>query len=276
MKPLNRRQRFTQKKSLGQVFLREDWPCQKLADILVQSGVQTVLEIGPGPGILTKVLLGRGLNVTAVEKDDQLADRLREQQESMSEHSKFEIIHQDILKFNLEQWIEEHPGQKLAVCGNVPYNISSPILMWLLPHLEKLKTATMMVQLEFGERVAASHSTKSYGSLTVYTQLRSKVKLDYMVPRACFKPVPKVDSAVISLKPLSDKQPDSLLKLVEQITRRSFSQRRKKMSNSLSNLLQNVPANEIPVDLNRRCETMSPEEFLSIARIIETYNPPEA
>ncbi|MCB9228277.1 MAG: ribosomal RNA small subunit methyltransferase A [Deltaproteobacteria bacterium] len=266
MRPLNRRQRFAQKKSLGQVFLREDWPCQKLADLLERAGVHSVLEIGPGPGILTKVLLSRGFLVTAVEKDDRLAERLREQQSSLSPEGRLEIVGQDILKFDLKDWISKQPNQKLAVCGNVPYNISSPILLWLLPHMRELQLAGIMVQLEFGQRVAAGPGSKAYGSLSVFSQLRADVRLEYMVPRACFTPVPKVDSAVISFRAPRNTYAPELLKQVELLTRRSFSQRRKKLSNSLAHLLQDLAPEQIPLDLNRRCETVSPAEFLTLAQ----------
>ena len=270
MKRLNRRLRFSQKRSLGQVFLREDWPCRKLADILDSAGVQSVLEIGPGPGILTKELLRNRIDVTAVEKDDRLAERLLDQSKSFRGQGSFEVLNQDILSFDLAAWMQQHSGQRLAVCGNIPYNISSPILNWLLPHLGGLKTVVIMVQLEFAERVVASPGNRAYGSLSVYVQLRADVRLEYMVPRACFTPVPAVDSAVISLRPGRGQQPEPLLRLVERLTRKSFSYRRKKLSNSLAPFIPEIPPEEIGLDLNRRCETVSPAEFLELARRLES------
>ena len=261
-----RRQKFSQKKSLGQVFLREDWPCRKMVEQLRKHHVQNVIEIGPGPGILTKLLLEAGINVLAIEKDDRLADRLVDLKKQLDYPGKLEILNQDILKFNLEEWVEKNKASKTAVCGNIPYNISSPILMWLLPHLDSLSLASLMVQLEFGERVASSPSTKSYGSLTVYAQLRSKVQLDFKVPRTAFYPVPKVDSAVITLKPLQNKESDVILKKVEQVSRKAFSQRRKKLSNSLSAFLKGDQQQDLPIDLSRRVDTVSPQEFVSLVK----------
>ena len=267
MRLTERRQKFSQKKSLGQVFLREDWPCRKMVEQLRKNHIQNVIEIGPGPGILTRLLLDAGINVLAIEKDDRLADRLIELKKQFDYPGKLEILNLDVLKFDLGEWVEAQKSSKIAVCGNIPYNISSPILMWLLPHLNQLSLASLMVQLEFGERVASSPSTKSYGSLTVYTQLRSKVQLDFKVPRTAFHPVPKVDSAVITLKPLQKQESPLVLKKVEQLARKAFSQRRKKLSNSLSPFLKSNNS-DLPIDLSRRVDTVSPQEFVSLVKAL--------
>lgn len=261
------RETIKQKKSLSQVFLREDWPCKKTASQLSQLGVQSVIEIGPGNGILTRALLREGFQVTAVEKDHRFADKLRDLTSNEQLPGKLNIINADILDFNLEQWINKTSGIK-AVCGNIPYNISSPILLWILPHLKNLRISLFLVQLEFGQRLASLPSTKSYGSLSVFTQLRAKVKVEFMVSRSCFFPVPKVDSAVVSL---IDKQSDikeELLLQVEKISRQAFTQRRKKLSNSLSPFLKNIDPASIPIDLSRRCDSLTPSEFIEIAKAI--------
>lgn len=268
MRLTERKKKFSQKKSLGQVFLREDWPCRKMVEQLRKHHVQDVIEIGPGPGILTKLLLEAGINVLAIEKDDRLVDRLLELKKQFTYPGKLEIVHLDVLKFNLSEWVETHKSSKTAICGNIPYNISSPILMWLLPHLNQLGLASLMVQLEFGERVASSPSTKSYGSLTVYTQLRSKVQLDFKVPRTAFYPVPRVDSAVITMKPLQNQESSLILKKVEQLARKAFSQRRKKLSNSLSVFLKDSTSGQLPIDLSRRVDTVSPQEFVSLVKAL--------
>lgn len=268
MRLTERRQKLSQKKSLGQVFLREDWPCRKMVDQLRKHYVQNVIEIGPGPGILTKLLLSSGINVLAIEKDDRLAERLIEQRKQFNFPAKLDVLNLDVLKFDLQEWLNEHRSGKTAICGNIPYNISSPILMWLLPHLDQLSLASIMVQLEFGERLASSPSTKSYGSLTVYTQLRSKVQLEFKVPRTAFYPVPKVDSAVVTMKPLQNKESDAVLKKVEQVARKAFSQRRKKLSNSLSPFLKANQLDNLPIDLSRRVDTVSPQEFVSLVKVL--------
>jgi 16S rRNA (adenine1518-N6/adenine1519-N6)-dimethyltransferase len=258
-----------QKKSLSQVFLHTDWPCVKICELLVQHGVEQVLEIGPGKGILTRKLVEAGLEVTAVEKDDDLAEYMgsvaSRYQESGSAGS-LTVVNEDILKFDISQWVQTHSRRK-AICGNIPYNISSPILMHTLPELTAIEGIFFLVQLEFAKRLCSPVNEKSYGSLSVYTQLRAKTKVECKVERACFYPVPKVDSAVISLLPPAYQESPALLKQVEQLTRQVFHQRRKKLSNSLGSFLHMGKVLPEHIDLSRRCDTLSPQEFIEIAKV---------
>ena len=269
MRHSKRGDKFWHKKSLGQVFLRESWPCDKMVDSLKKHKINAVVEIGPGQGALTKVLLEAGLHVTVVEKDDRLIDRLNELSTSHGTSGTLEVVHQDILKFDIDSWIKNSRFERKAICGNIPYNISSPITVKLLHSLHELKLVILMVQLEFAERVSSSPNSKSYGSISVYTQLRSKAHLDFMVSRKCFHPIPKVDSAVLSLTPLKDRFPDEMLKKVEDLTRKAFSQRRKKLRNSIASFLSDeVELDKLPLDLNRRCDSLSPKEFLSLTQAL--------
>lgn len=255
-----------QKKSLGQVFLNTDWPVKRMVEKLTAWGVQRVIEIGPGNGILTTALLEAGINVTAVEKDDRFAERLPSVIKPEFRSHLF-IRNEDILKVNLPEWIElgDKTGMKSAVVGNIPYNISSPILLWVLPWLDRMSGAMMMVQLEFAQRLAAQVDTKDYGSLSVYVQLRSQIEFDCKVERACFTPIPKVDSAIFSLRSRRDLPPPDVLKRAETITRVSFTQRRKKLRNGVKPFLGSKNEADCPIDLNRRAETLSPEEFIKLA-----------
>lgn len=257
-----------QKRSLSQVFLRDDWPCQKMVQYLKNQGVESVIEIGPGNGILTRVLLKEGIAVTALEKDDRFAEKLREYAQEEKIQGKLKVVNDDALNFDLASWIASTPGQK-AICGNIPYNISSPLVMWIMPHLAKIRCSLLMVQLEFGQRLAASPATKAYGSLSVYVQLRTKAKLEFKVERACFYPIPKVDSAVVSLFPLSTVESDEVLRKTEIIARRAFTQRRKMLSNSLSPFLNDLNSSDLPVDLSRRCDSLTPHEFVQLAKILQ-------
>lgn len=253
-----------QKKSLGQVFLKEDWPCRKMAEHLSQHKVRSVLEIGPGGGALTGELLGRGFDVTAVEKDSRFAERLEDQ---WGDRSNFTVICEDMLQFDLESWVRR-TSDPSAVCGNVPYNISSPLLGRLLPSLDNVKTMIFMFQDEFAQRVVGRPSTKAYGSLSVYCQLRAKTKMEFKVSRFCFQPVPRVDSAVVSFMQPTKVREQEELNQIETITRQAFNQRRKKLGNSLSSALRDKDIRGIPVDLTRRCETLSPEEFELLAQFL--------
>jgi len=253
-----------QKKSLGQVFLKVDWPVERIVEQLKEAGAVRVLEIGPGGGVLTRPLLAAGFDVTAVEKDDRFAAQLKE-----AGHERLTIINEDILRFDLEGWLATS-GAPTAIAGNIPYNISSPIVLKAVPFLPKVLCMTLMTQLEFAERVAAEPHTKDYGSLSVYVQLRAATSLDFEVPRDCFQPVPKVDSAVMTLKALAEAHPQALLDRTETITRAAFSQRRKKLRNGIRQFLVEAGADEksFPIDLERRADTLTPSEFLQLGTLL--------
>lgn len=259
-----------QKKSLGQVFLKEEWPCVKMVEALQKENITHVLEIGPGAGVLTKHLLKAGFHVTSVEKDTRFADLLTSRKQEFLEGTSgsFEIINQDFLRFDLESWLG---GKKtgVAVCGNIPYNISTPILRLILPYLGRLSFVSFLVQLEFAERVAAKAKTEEYGSLSVFCQLRSVPKLEFVVKKTCFTPVPKVDSAVLSLKPhLEMESPEVLLK-TEMVTRQAFTQRRKMLSNSISPFLKpETDIQSLGVPLTVRAETLDPSAWVRLAKAL--------
>ena len=259
--------RIHQKKSLSQVFLRENWPCQRMADLLNTTGIKSVIEIGPGGGILTRELIDKGLDVLAIEKDHRFAEALKEEVKS-PESQLFEVRQGDVLAQDLQSWIDRDQKKK-AIVGNIPYAISSPILSWALPYLPQIKGMYFLVQLEFARRVAAPHGHKDYGSLSVFCQLRARTHLEYVVKRTCFRPVPKVDSAVISLLPPIQTYPEPLLQKAELVCRTAFMQRRKKLSNSLENLIRKEnPKGHLDIDLSKRAENLSPQDYLTIARYL--------
>lgn len=264
-------QEFRQRKSLSQVFLKESWPCARVAGLIHQAGIQEVLEIGPGAGIMTVELLRAGLNVTAIEKDSRLIDPLidlaRYTRELHPDAGELKVINQDILRFDLAEWTQSTPS-KPALAGNIPYNISSPIVLWLLPHIAKVSVAYLLVQLEFALRLAAQSGNKDFGSITVFAQLRAHINLEFKVNRQLFKPVPKVDSAMISLTHNKANYAQELLDITEKLTRLSFMQRRKKLRNSIKTLVKEFQESDFPVDLDRRAETLSPDEFIACGKFL--------
>jgi 16S rRNA (adenine1518-N6/adenine1519-N6)-dimethyltransferase len=269
---MKRREPFIrQKKSLGQVFLNTDWPVQKVVDTLHRWQVKSVIEIGPGGGILTRALLAEGFHVSAVERDDRFVERL---QSYYSLHEKqlpgtLELIPNDVLKVDLGRWIDQYAqAGAVAVVGNIPYNISSPILMWVLPHISRLKGVQFLVQLEFAARLAGKVGTKDYGSLSIFTQLRAQVVIDCKVDRVCFTPKPKVDSALVSLKPKADSIDPVLLNKVETVTKATFTQRRKMLKNAIRQFVGDDRINDCPIDLNRRPDSIRPEEYIALTEFI--------
>lgn len=268
MKPKKKNSKqIHQKKSLSQVFLKESWPCEEIAQNLVDNGIKAVLEIGPGSGALTKELLKKGLKVIAVEKDERFSSYLEKDFRYLFEEKQidFTVINDDFLNLNLPEFLDSHP-EITAICGNIPYAISTGIISKILPELQRLKQSILLVQLEYAERLASPPGKKSYGSLSVYTQLRSKVCFDFIVEKECFTPIPKVDSAVISFFAKESPYPEALLQKVEKITKTVFSQRRKKMSNSLKPFLSSLEPTHLTLDLSRRCDNLSPEEFVALAK----------
>lgn len=259
---------ITQKKSLGQVFLNTDWPVKRMVEQVVQFGIQRVIEIGPGNGILTLALAEAGIKVTAVEKDDRFAQRLLEV--TTEEQRKLIDVHNgDILKFDLEGWIKDGGNARSAVIGNIPYNISTPIVMWGLPHLHHLTAMMFMVQLEFAQRIVSAPDSKDYGSLSVYCQLRAMCDFNFEVNKTCFTPIPKVDSAVITIRPRSEPAaPDKHLQFTETICRVAFTMRRKKLRNGVKPFMGQLKEEDCPIDLNRRAETLSPNDFVRLAAFL--------
>jgi 16S rRNA (adenine1518-N6/adenine1519-N6)-dimethyltransferase len=255
-----------QKKHLGQVFLKERWPAEQMVELVKNFDADVVLEIGPGDGVLTQELLNAGLNVHAVEKDERFAERLRER---WPEQGNFVLTEGDVLDFDLASFCADQQGRKIAVVGNIPYNISSPILKWLLPHLQLLTGVGLMTQLEFAERLASRPDTKAYGSLTVFTQLRAKVEMICNVPKTVFKPVPKVDSAIFTLQHEPSTYTVTQLRRIETITKAAFSQRRKKLRNGIKPWLNKIADQDsVSIDIERRPGTLSVPEFVQLAKEI--------
>ena len=267
-----------QKKSLGQVFLREPWPCERVVAELLQWRVSRVLEIGPGKGALTTLLLKAGLKVTAVEKDARFAEYVRSQAAEWTSGAKgaeLSVVETDILDFDLSGWLPDshHPKDsgipKCAVVGNIPYNISTPIFLKTFSVIDRLAGAIFLTQLEFAERIAALPGGKEYGSLSVLTSLHCLASLLAKVSREAFTPVPKVDSALVSLVPRAVPFTKEEVKAVESVSRRVFQQRRKMLRNTLAPILPPEGGGSCPIDLMRRPETLSLDEFITLAKYLD-------
>ena len=179
------------KKRLGQNFMTSQRHSGFIVDALSLAPGERVLEIGPGLGALTELLLNRGCPVVAVEKDAVLVDLLRYKYRNAD----LEVIHQDVLSLDLEG--KASPEAPLKVIGNIPYNITSPILEWLIKHRARITTAVLTVQWEVARRLAAKPGNKDWGSLSVFLQFYSDVELLRKIDKSHFNPVPRVDSAVL-------------------------------------------------------------------------------
>ncbi len=245
------------KKFLGQHYLKDRSILQKLVDSLKLTGNEIILEIGAGHGELTFYLAQRSREVWAVEIDPASISVLRER---FREFKNVNIIHGDILKFQSDVSFD-------IVVGNIPYYLSG-ILLGSLSERWNYKKAVFTIQKEVGRRLTACPGTKDYGVLTLAVCYNHKVKILFDIPKTCFYPVPKVDSVVIELERLEDKEIDKAFFM--KVVRSAFSSRRKMLKNVLLDLgLEREDIvrilQEANIDPRRRGETLSLEEFLVLS-----------
>lgn len=256
--------KFFPTRKLGQNFLKDRNTLNKICDAGELRGKDHVLEIGPGFGSLTEILCTRAGHVTAVEKDRRLYEHLREH---FSHVQNLELIHDDILKTGISVFSK---GEKLKIISNLPYSISSQILIRLIEERASLILAVIMLQKEVAERIASGPGSKTYGSLSVIIQTFFRVSRVIKVPPSAFRPKPKVDSSVLKLVPL-DELPVEItdLDIYKRVVRASFSSRRKIIKNSLSSDFPGdmviTALQQAEIDINRRAEELDLEDFARLS-----------
>jgi 16S rRNA (adenine1518-N6/adenine1519-N6)-dimethyltransferase len=248
------------KKSLGQNFIIDLDVLGRMSEIAELTRNDEVLEIGAGLGTLTTYLAERAKRVVAIEKDQRLIEKLRP---AIPHLTNLELITGDVLKINFG---ELFTGNKMKVVSNLPYSISSPILIKLLENRDIFSLLVIMIQREVGERITASPGGRDYGSISVLLQTFFDISIELLVHPEAFWPKPKVDSVVLKFIPLSSPRIEiSDIELFEKIVRASFSSRRKILANSLRSLVPKDEVEEIlkasGIDRKRRAETLSVEEF---------------
>lgn len=264
---------FTFSKSLGQNFLINPSVCPKMAQMCGAGEGVGVIEVGPGIGVLTNELCRLADKVVAVELDKRLLPVL---DETLAEYDNLKIVNEDVLKLDLHKLIaEEFEGMQVVVCANLPYYITSPVIMKLLEDRLPIDAITVMVQKEAAQRICAEVGTRQSGAVTVSVNYYAKPQMLFGVSAGSFMPAPKVDSAVIRLDLL--KEPPTEVydeKKFFAVVKAAFSQRRKTLANSLSSglSLEKSKVNEIlveaGVDVNARAEKLRIEDFAAIANLI--------
>lgn len=249
------------KKHLGQHFLRDENIARKIAASLEPKGqYQTVLEIGPGMGVLTKHLLQRDEFTTwVVEVDRESVAYLQEHYPQLQPR----IIAWDFLKLDLAEKFSE----PFAVIGNFPYNISSQILFRILDFRDRVPEAAGMFQKEVAERVAAKPGNKTYGILSVLVQAWYSIEYLFTVSEHVFSPPPKVKSAVIRLRRNSTTSLACDEKLFTEVVKAGFNQRRKTLRNAL-HAFEIIPGNEGHVFFTKRAEQLSVEDFVQLTLLV--------
>lgn len=268
---------FTFSKALGQNFLVNPSVCPKMASLCGADENTGVIEIGPGAGVLTNELAAVSKKVVAVELDKRLLPVL---EETLSEHVNVKIINDDAMKLDFHKLIsEEFPDSEVVVCANLPYYITSPILMRLLEERLPVKAVTVMVQKEAAERICAEPGTRASGAISAAVHYYCEPELLFKVSAGSFLPAPKVDSAVIRLNILKEppvKPADE--KMFFRVVRAAFSQRRKTLSNSLSSGLS-LPKQKIAdalafagISHTARAEEMTLRQFEAIYEALTINN----
>lgn len=261
---------FTFSKSLGQNFLINPSVCPRMAELSGAGKCVGVIEIGPGIGVLTNELCKFADRVVAIELDKRLLPVLKE---TLAEYDNLKVINADVLEINLHKLIEdEFSGMEVVVCANLPYYITSPVIMKLLEEKLPISAITVMVQKEAAQRICAEVGSRQSGAVTVSINYYAKPEMLFPVSSGSFMPAPKVDSAVIRLNVLNEppvKVNDE--KKFFSVVKASFAQRRKVISNSLSSglSLSKEKTAEIlekaGVPLNARAEKLSLQDFADIA-----------
>ncbi len=243
------------RKRFGQHFLTDKALIEAIVDLIDPQAGETLVEIGPGLGAMTLPILERYKPLTVIELDRDLAARLRKRDD-------VEVIESDVLKVDFKA-LAATKGAKLRVVGNLPYNISTPILFHLLDAVDDVIDQHFMLQKEVVDRMAAAPGNKDYGRLSVMLQWRYDIESVLDVPPEAFDPPPRVDSAIVRMLPL--KAPPALdPKLLGELVASAFSQRRKLLRHSLGKWLTERGYTG-HFDLQRRAEEVPVHEFVALA-----------
>ncbi|MEO5989637.1 MAG: 16S rRNA (adenine(1518)-N(6)/adenine(1519)-N(6))-dimethyltransferase RsmA [Candidatus Eisenbacteria bacterium] len=257
------------RKRFGQNFLIRDELCERIVEHGHLREDDIVVEIGPGAGGLTPRIARRVKHLIAVEKDMGLVEYLLEE---FAETPRVTIVQGDFLEFDLAACAREHGVERLVVMGNIPYNITTPILEHLFANKHVVRTAILLVQKEYAERLAAAADTPAYGSLTLFARYHALLEPLMNIRSSGFWPKPDVDSMLVRFfmreKPPVEAPEDLLFRII----RAGFQQRRKQLTNTLENAL-GIPRERVEklgrhagIALTRRGETLTLEEFARLAR----------
>lgn len=272
-----RAKKFRAKKSLGQNFLTDS----NIIDFIIERATSDdeVLEIGPGLGFVTEGLVQNAKKVVAVEIDK---DAIKVLNNNLSNCSNFTLIENDILKIDIDQM--PFKDEKIKVIANIPYYITSPILVHLLGEIDELKNKNrnrikeivLMVQLEVAKRICATPNSqnKEYGKLSILSQMYCDPEIIKIVPKSCFSPSPKVDSALVKFK-INNEPKVEITRLLKRTINSIFSSRRKNIKNSLQNggfLEVEKALEKANIDKTQRGEKLSIQEIQKIALALEEFN----
>lgn len=247
------------RKRFGQNFLKDPAVLDAIIDAIAPRPEDIMVEIGPGMGAMTERLLPCLKRMDAVELDRDLVSFLQKK----FKDSPLTIHQGDALAFDFQS-LQQAPGQKIRIVGNLPYNISTPLLFHLMAFADHVRDQHFMLQKEVVERMAAGHGTKAYGRLSIMLQWRYDIDMLFTVPPTAFSPAPKVDSAIVRMIPKTSPvpcNPENLSKVVTQ----AFSQRRKIIRNNLAPLFSETELEKMGIDPAKRPEQLTLEQFIALS-----------
>lgn len=256
----------TARKRFGQNFLNDAYIIDQIVSVINPKNGENLVEIGPGLAALTEPVCEIVDQLTVVELDRDLAARLRSHPFIAS---KLNIVESDALKYDFSKLLKQ--DQPLRVFGNLPYNISTPLMFHLFSFADAIQDMHFMLQKEVVNRLAASPGNKNYGRLTVMAQYYSQIIPVLHVPPSAFNPPPKVDSAVVRLVPHKQK-PVTVTneKMLNQVCAMAFNQRRKTIRNSLKELLSEDEISELNIKPDLRAENLSLEQYAVLANYCDS------
>lgn len=257
---------LTAKKSFGQHFLLDLNVTRKIVRLAEVAPDEVVIEVGPGPGGLSRALLEAGAFVIAIEKDARFLPLLQEI--SQASDGRMLVLGADALKVNELELFDAAYGARNSIVSNLPYNVGTPLLVKWLTSAFIPDAMTLMFQKEVALRIAAEPGSDDYGRLSVLTQAVCEARLVMEAPARAFTPPPKVDSAVVRLTPLPDRPDRLLLGKLERITAAAFGQRRKMLRSSLKPLGGQSLCEQAGVDAEARAEVIDVAGFLRLAEAL--------
>jgi 16S rRNA (adenine1518-N6/adenine1519-N6)-dimethyltransferase len=257
------------RKRFGQHFLHDPGILRRIVEAIAPQPEDRLVEIGPGEGALTLPLLRACGHLTAIELDRDLIASLAARARDIGD---LNIISADVLTVDFSKLAglsRPSIASKLRIAGNLPYNISTPILFHCLDHAAAIRDMHFMLQKEVVDRMAAPPGSKTYGRLSVMLQLRCTVEPLFRVPPGAFRPPPKVDSAIVRLTPLPTQAlPDADSGMIDRLVRAAFGQRRKTLSNALRDLATAKQIDAAGIDPRARAEQLAPSAFVALAQTL--------
>ena len=254
---LPRKREHVARKRFGQHFLHDPYILSRIVAAIAPQPEDRVVEIGPGEGALTRPLLERVPQLTAIEIDRDLAAALRED----FAPERLQLVVADALEYDFGVL-----PAGLRIVGNLPYNVSTPLLFHLARFADRVRDMHFMLQLEVVERMAARHSTPEYGRLSVMLQRRFRIERLFRVPPGAFRPPPKVESAIVRLTPLPEGEvPRVDEEVFATVVRQAFAARRKTLHNALAASIDAAGLVALGIDPGIRPENISPADYIKIA-----------